>query len=91
MIFLTEYDEKKHLRNVYKDGKEAGLAEGMTKGITMMLIQLVCKKLDKGKTVEAIANDLEEDMATVEEICRAAKTVSNHDCDRIYEILCKKE
>ena len=28
MIFLTEYDEKKHLRHTFEEGKEEGRIEG---------------------------------------------------------------
>jgi len=119
MIFLTEYDEKKHLRNVFKDGKEAGIAEGRLAGIAegrlagiaegrltgiaegmaqgeargitagerMHLIRLVCKKLAKGKTTEAIANELEEDIETIAGICKAAESAAGHDCRQIYEML----
>lgn len=32
MIFLTEYDEKKHLRHTFQEGKEEGIAEGIAEG-----------------------------------------------------------
>ncbi len=42
--------------------------EGRTEGI----IELVCRKLAKGKTPEAIADDLEEDLVKIQRICDAA-------------------
>lgn len=83
MIFLTEYDEKKHLRNVFKEG----IAEGENVGEEKKLIRQVCKKLAKNKTPETIAEDLEEEPETIFKICKAAESIPGHDCDRIYEML----
>ena len=33
MIFLTEYDEKKHLRHTFEEGREEGIAEGKREGL----------------------------------------------------------
>ncbi len=104
MIFLTEYDEKKHLRNVFQDGKEEGLIEGEirgeargeargeVKGEVKKLISLVCKKLAKGKDVEAIAEALEEEVSYIEKISRIAKRhAPEYDCEKIYEDLKAEE
>ena len=32
-MILTEYDEKKHFRTLFREGKEEGIKEGMEKGI----------------------------------------------------------
>ena len=55
MIFLTEYDEKKHLRNTFEEGRNS------------KLLEQIHKKLAKGKSPEVIAQELEEDIET---ICR---------------------
>lgn len=57
MIFLTEYDEKKHMRHVFQEGKEEGREE--------ILMEMIQKKLAKGKSIEQIAEDLEEDVETI--------------------------
>lgn len=75
-MLLTEYDEKKHLKNTYREGREDGLKEGIEKGITEgikegreeKLRELVTKKLSKGKTFSEIAEDLEEDISVIERI-----------------------
>lgn len=59
-MLLTEYDEKKHLRNTYREGVEAGREE--------KLRELVEKKLSKGKTIPVIAEELEEDAHIIEQI-----------------------
>ena len=59
-MLLTEYDEKKHLRNTYREGVEAGREE--------KLRELVQKKLSKGKEISVIAEELEEDTHIIEQI-----------------------
>ncbi len=57
MIFLTEYDEKKHLRHTFEEGKEEGRED--------KLLELIQKKRAKGRSVETIAEELEEDVETI--------------------------
>ncbi|MBP3475105.1 MAG: Rpn family recombination-promoting nuclease/putative transposase [Lachnospiraceae bacterium] len=70
------------------EGRSAGLAEGRSEGGERKLISLICKKLCKGKSVEEIAEDLEEDIEGIQKICETAKELApDYDCDRIYERL----
>ena len=32
-MILTEYDEKKHFRTLFREGKEEGIKEGIEKGL----------------------------------------------------------
>ena len=57
----------------------------------MQLIRMVCKKLAKNKSPETIAEDLEEELGTITEICKAAESVPDHDCIQIYKMLYGKE
>lgn len=61
MIFLTEYDEKKHLRHTFEEGEEEGRIEGRED----KLLELIQKKRAKGRSVETIAEELEEDVETI--------------------------
>ena len=83
-MFLTEYNEKQTLENTYNDGvevgKEKGIEIGKAQGIEMgkvqgiefgerkKLVEMVYKKIKKGKTVEEIADDLEEDIEVINPI-----------------------
>ncbi|MCM1143952.1 MAG: Rpn family recombination-promoting nuclease/putative transposase [Lachnoclostridium sp.] len=61
-----------------REGKAEGLAEGK--------IELICRKLIKGKTPEAIAEDLEDSLDTVQRICDIAeKYAPNYDVASILE------
>lgn len=52
-----------------------------------MLIQQVCRKLQKGKSVEAIASDLEEDALIIDKICTAIKNSdSDANPEQIYKV-----
>ena len=66
MIFLTEYDEKKHLRHTFEEGRE----EGIRKGREDKLRELAEKKFAKGKSPEVIAQELEEDTDTIRRLLR---------------------
>lgn len=59
-MLLTEYDEKLHLKNTYREGYEDG-----EYGLLKKQIQ---KKLQKGKSSAVIAEELEMDLAEAEEI-----------------------
>lgn len=53
MIFLTEYAEKAHLRQTFEEGRED------------KLLELIRKKQAKGKTIDLIAEELEENVETI--------------------------
>lgn len=59
-MILTEYDEKKHFRTLFREGKEKGREE--------LLREQIHKKLAKGKTVPEIAEELEEEIPVIERI-----------------------
>ncbi len=70
MIFLTEYDEKKHLQHTFEEGRIEGIKEGMTRGGEDKLFQMIQKKHNKGKSMEQIAEELEEETEIIQEVWR---------------------
>ena len=50
------------------EGRELGRTEGIESGRKELLKQLVEKKLSKGKSLEVIADELEEELATIQRI-----------------------
>lgn len=62
-MLLTEYDEKKHFRTLYREGMERGREEGRE-----LLRELVKKKWDKGKTLPEIAEELEEEISVIQRL-----------------------
>ena len=55
-------------RRGLKHGIELGRTEGIESGRKELLKQLVEKKLSKGKSLEVIADELEEEPATIQRI-----------------------
>ncbi len=74
-----------------EQGMEQGRAQGVEQGAAYQLIAMVCRKMEKGKTPESIAEELDEDIAVIRPVYEAAKACGpDHDCGRIYGELLKK-
>ena len=67
-VSIFEYDQEKHLRMERRDAKAEGKAEGIAVGRNELLEELVKKKLQKNKSPEIIAEELEEDISVIENI-----------------------
>ncbi len=88
-MLLTEYDEKKHLKNTFREGREEGMEVGMEAGERIgrergrreKLEEQVQKKLIKGKTVSEIAEELEEERSVIEEMV-SVLSADYHTCHR---------
>lgn len=67
-------------------GKAIGTEIGKEIGQNQKLIELICRKLKRGKNPETIAGELEEDVSLVREICRiAGKFAPDYNAERVYE------
>lgn len=72
----------------YNDTLREGREEGREEGEMCKLISLVCKKLQKHKTIEVIAEELEEDVTAIQKIVDAAqKCAPDYDTDAVYRVL----
>lgn len=96
MSLLTEYDEEETMgyvrRDAYRDGEKAGIEQGLKQGEMLMLISMVNKKIQKGKSIEEIVEDLEEDKGTIEKIANVIKeNEQDFDVDVVYKKLDKME
>ena len=73
-MLLTEYDEKKHLKNTFEEGRKEGLEEGMEQGRKQgreeKLREQVHKKLSRGKSLTEIAEELEEQISVIEQMIK---------------------
>ena len=86
-----ELEMQKQRRLGLAEGRAEGLTIGRTEGKTEKLIELVCKKLSKGKSPQTIAEELEEDPNVIEEICRAAEPFApDYDVEAIYDAMHSK-
>lgn len=65
-MLLTEYDEKKHMKLLYREGYEKGEHTGFQNLLEMQ----VRRKLQRGKDAASIADELETEADIIEEIIR---------------------
>ncbi|MCD7806659.1 MAG: Rpn family recombination-promoting nuclease/putative transposase [Lachnospiraceae bacterium] len=72
----------------HEEGREEGIEEGIPRGELRKVIDLCCRKLIKGKSVEEIADALECDISQIRTIVNVAqKYAPDYDVDRILEEL----
>ena len=69
---IFEFDQELHNRTLYEEGREDGFIKGEESGMLTKLISQMIRKLQKGKSPEQIAEELEEDIDLVREICECA-------------------
>ena len=62
-------------------------AEGEARGEKFHLIKQVCIKLEKGQSVDQIADDLVESKDTITEICSAIEKAGTHDATTVYQFM----
>lgn len=71
--FNLEDAKKIWYEEAFEDGEEQGLATGRSQGKILSVIELVQRKLRKGKTAETITEELEESLENVERVCEAVE------------------
>lgn len=65
---------------------------GIEQGIERAIVELVCKKLRKGKSVECIADEVEEPVEKIEAICKAAEQYApDYDYPKVYKAFFKSK
>ncbi len=85
---IFEYDEEKELALLRKAEREVGREEGLDRA----LVELICRKLRKGKPVEQIADDLETELPEIQSICDAAASFApEYDTDSVYQEWCSRQ
>ena len=82
-VSIFEYDQEKHMRQEREQaweeglaegearGKAVGIAEGLAEGGRNKLLELIEKKLQKGKTTAQIADELEETEDVIEKMIKS--------------------
>ena len=80
-VMTLDYTFERRLELTKRDAT----ANGMVAGEVQKLIQLTCKKYQKGLTVEETAEMLEEDTKTIGKIYDAIKTAGTDDVEEIYK------
>ena len=83
-MLTAEYDYNLDIEVQREEARE----EGREQGEEFKLITQIIKKLKKGKPIDRIAEDLEENPEVIEKICAAAeKFAPDYDLEKIYREL----
>ena len=87
-VSIFEYDEERELELFRAAERQIGREEGHKEGRQEALIDLVCRKLRKGKSEETIAEELEEELESIVQICEIASSYApEYDSHQIYEAM----
>ena len=85
---IYEYDEELHKKTLHDEGYEDGFNDGFNDGESTKLIEQICRKLRKNKAPVTIAEELEEDLNTIQHICDVAKSFApEYDVNEILKKL----
>ncbi|MCM1084387.1 MAG: hypothetical protein NC428_13040, partial [Clostridium sp.] len=89
---IFEYDAELHMKmereEAFEDGRAEGIEQGVEQGKTKKLITQICRKKQKSKSPEVIAEELEEDFEQVKRIYDIAdRFAPEYDVEKIYEML----
>ena len=76
MVSLTEYDKELHEQTLKEESWEDGWEEGWELGKLETLLNIVRKKMEKGKSIEVIAEELETEKDKIEHIYEVIKSAT---------------
>ena len=82
------YDLCKAFVDMKEEGRQEGKEEGKEEGKREYLVRNVCIKLQKNKSAEVIADELEEELPEIERIIEAQRHVGDYDVQQICAQLC---
>ena len=83
-------EERFEVCKAFADYRLEGKLEGKLEEKQEHFIMLVCKKLQKNKSAEIIAEEVEEELSDVERIIAAQKQVGSYDVEEICKVLEKR-
>lgn len=68
--------------------EERGIQQGIQQGEEQKLNELICRKVRKGKSLEAIAEELEEEVSAISPIYDAVlESTPDYDGGKVYALL----
>lgn len=80
---IFEFDEEREWKLI----RETEYQYGVEDGKKLNLIEGICKKLQKGKNASIIAEELEEELSVVQNICEiASRFAPEYDVEKIYQM-----
>ena len=83
----TIAEKEAELRSIART-RQAAREQGLEQGKTRTLIEMICKKIQKGKTLEKISEEIEEDAEKIRPIYETAmQCAPEYDLNKIYNLL----
>ena len=67
-MILSTFDKEVYEKDLKEEAYDEGFASGRNAGLHQKLVDLVEKKIAKGKTTEQIAEELEESIEVIQSI-----------------------
>ncbi len=88
MSRLFEHFEGYDIQKVRRESRIEGREEGREEGSDIHLIKQIYKKLERGKSPEVIADEVEDSIDTVNQVIEAIESVNNEifDAQKILEV-----
>lgn len=81
---IYEYDEEGHMKVI----REEGFQDGVIQGQELALLSMIVKKVQKGKSIEVIASELEEEVSAIQPLYDAvAAAAPEYDMEKIRQTL----
>ena len=69
-------------------GIQQGIQQGLQQGEEQKLIELICRKVRKGKALQVIAEEVEEEISIISPIYDAVlESAPDYDCGEVYALL----
>ena len=89
---FVDHIKERRMSDLFEGWKGFDVQEERRNGELINQIKLICKKLSKGKNIDDIASELEEDdISKIQEIVDIAyKFAPDYDANKIYEELTQK-
>ena len=85
---IVEQGLQQGLEQGLQQGLEQGLQQGIQQGEEKSIINLVCKKVKRGKSLSVIAEELEEEEESLKVIYEAVLDATpDYEVDQIYDVL----
>ena len=83
---LLEYRVEDQIRFAREEGLSEGLSEGIDQGRKLTILSKICLKLQKNKSPQVIASELEIEPSVAEYICNIARDYApEYDFEKMYQ------
>ena len=91
ILDFTDQVRERKMGELFENFRGYDVPAVRAEGEEIHLIKLVCKKLEKGQSVNRIADDLVENVDKINKICAAVEKAGTYDAKAIYRFMNSKQ